>query len=174
MLHCVLAVLILLLPRGGTSLQNGRNGEIPKCVVAPADQALVAVASQPDSPLVFENVKALACYGRHGITSYQLRNRGTKPIKSFMIAGWSSEATGFKWGWGGATPEELVFPGQLVPIKEKPIDIVPLTDETRRELKLNGPLEGVMILMVVNVEFADGTSYSAESASKALETYFEK
>jgi hypothetical protein len=174
MLHCVIGFFILVLPISATSFQNGSDGEIPKCVVAPADQALVAVASQPDSPLVFENVKALACYGRHGITSYQLRNRGTKPIKSFTIAGWSSEATGFKWGWGASTPEEMLMPGQLAPIKEKPIEIVPLTVETRRELNLNGSLEGVMILMVVKVEFTDGTSYTAESASKALENYFEK
>jgi len=41
-----------------------------RCVLVPAEQALMAVGSQPDSPLIFENVKAFSCIGRPGIYSY--------------------------------------------------------------------------------------------------------
>ena len=58
-------------------------------------------------------------------------------------------------------------------MKEQEIEIVPLTKEVREKLKLEGPMKGVTILMVVSVEYADGTSYNDEITSKALENYFE-
>lgn len=146
----------------------------PRCVVTPADQALVAVAFQPDSPLIFEDVKALSCIGRHGTERFRLRNRGTKPIRGYAVAGWSSAGTGFKSEWGASAPGELILPGQLAPSKAQEAEILPLTKDLREKLKLSGPLQGVMILIVVSVEYADGTRYRDESASKALEDYFEK
>ena len=44
----------------------------------------------------------------------------------------------------------------------------------RNKQKLEGKLEGVLILLVVSVEYTDGSRFSDESASLALESYFEK
>jgi len=148
--------------------------ETVRCVSVPADQGLLAVAAQSDSPLIFEDTKLFTCLDSRTIKSYKLRNRGAKPIRSFTVAGWSIGGGGFKWGWGGRTPDEVIMPGQLAPMKEEEIKVVPLTTEIRHELKLEGPMQGLIVLMVVNVEYADGTSYNAAEASEALERYFEK
>src|SRR6266545_848441 len=42
------------------------------------------------------------------------------------------------------------------------------------KLKLEGPMVGLVCLMVARVEFDDGTVYSDESTYKALQAYFEK
>lgn len=148
------------------------QGEKLRCFIIPADQGIVAVASQPDSPLVFEDVRIISCNGR-GMNSYRLRNRGLKPIRSYQIAGWTSGGTGFKSGWGGSTPGEVIMPGDLAPIKEHEAELLPLTKELRKKLKLDGPMEAVLILIVESVEYTDGTSFNNEAASKALEDYFE-
>ena len=107
-----------------------------KCVVVPGDQAIMAVASQPDSPLSFEDVRVLSYIGRQGTESYRIRNRGSKPIRSLTISGWTSGGTGFKWGWGGTAPEEVLMPGQFAPTREQEIEILPLTKEMRKKQKL--------------------------------------
>jgi hypothetical protein len=49
---------------------------------------------------------------------------------------------------------------------------VPLTDSLRKELHLDVPMLGVSVLMVVRVEFFDGTVYDDTSTFKSLQAYF--
>jgi len=49
-----------------------------------------------------------------------------------------------------------------------------LTKETRAELKLNGKMQMIVVLMIDKVVFGDGTTYNAETTSKALGEFFEK
>lgn len=173
-----LCLILVCLFNIGATFQD-REREKPRCIVIPAGQALIAVAAQSSSPLAFEDVKAFSCTGLHGMTgyypfnSYRVRNRGTKPIRKFTVAAWSSAGTGYKSSWEGSTPEELIMPEQLAPVKEQEVEIVPLTKELRKKIKLDGAMKAVLILMVVNVEYADGTSYSDAATSKSLEEYFE-
>jgi hypothetical protein len=51
---------------------------------------------------------------------------------------------------------------------------VPLTDELRDKFQVRGPMQAVVVLMVVRIEFADGTTYSADSTLKALQGYMRK
>jgi hypothetical protein len=106
--------------------------------------------------------------------SYRIRNRGSKPIRSFTIAGLTSGGTGFKWGWGGSPTERVLMPGEFVPSDVQEVEILPLTKEMRKMQKLEGPFEGVSILLVVSVEYADGSRFNDEAASNALEHYFDK
>ena len=166
--------LTLACAAGAAFAFQGERRDPARCVVTPSDQILLAVASQPDSPLVFEDVKFLSCLGRRGADSYRLRNRGTKPIRSYTIAQWTSHASGYKSGWEATAPGEFIMPGQFAPTKEQEVEVVPLTKDVRDKLQLNGPLKGVLVWMVLSVEYADGTTYSDETTSKALEAYFEK
>ena len=72
--------------------------------------------------------------------------------------------------------QRLVLKGEVASIGgEEEVEIIPLNDELRTKFKLmDRPMGGVVVLMVVRVEFVDGTVFSDEKASKALEAYFKK
>lgn len=52
-------------------------------------------------------------------------------------------------------------------------EIVPLTDELREKLKLKGEMKSIVILMIVNVEFTDGTEYSDEKTYQAMQIFMD-
>jgi hypothetical protein len=67
-----------------------------------------------------------------------------------------------------------VPPGELVLLRgEDWTQIVPLTSELREKLKLQGPMQGLVILMVIRVEFTDGTVYDDEKVYKAMVSYMD-
>src|SRR6266496_3420121 len=163
----LLAVLVGATSGGG---QETLQRKIP-VVEIPREVALLAVAYQPNCPLQFENAKFLRGVNGGGLTSYDLRNRGTKPIRS-VAAG---DSTGSRWTWGVSGKHGPVTPGQLIPpwSDEDWTETVPLTDELRQKLKLQPPMTGVLILMVIRVEFTDGTFYDDEPEYLAVQSYFE-
>lgn len=147
------------------SAQQADSQQKRRYVVVPADQVLVTIVYQPECPLQFEDAKALVTMEGSHTSGYVIRNRGTKPIRSFTI------------GIPGATitrseefTKRLFMPGERTP-GDQNIEIVPLSDELRDKLKLNGPMKTFVIFMVIRVEYADGTVYSAESTYQALQKY---
>ena len=82
--------------------------------------------------------------------------------------------------WSKSRPktelQRLVLTGETASVGgEEEVEIVPLNDELRTKFKITDrPMGGVVVLMVVRVEFADGSVFSDEKASKALEAYFKK
>lgn len=62
------------------------------------------------------------------------------------------------------------MPGDKTPGDDN-AEIVPLTDELRDKLKLKGPMRALVVFMIVHIEYADGTVYSAESTYKAFLKY---
>ena len=168
----VLCLALLCSVSIGSATQE-KQRQKRRCTIVPSDQAVLAVAVQRDSPLAFEDVALLSCFADRGGNSYRLRNRGAKSIRRFTVAALNSNGSGNKFGWGAATPEEVVMPGQLVPIKEEDVELVPLTKEVREKLNLEGSTKIVTIFMVIDVEYADGTRYTDQTAFNALEDYFE-
>jgi hypothetical protein len=149
-------------------------GQKQRYVLVPPELALITVASQPDCPLQFEDVKVLASVdGGVGGPDFRLRNRSSKPIRDLRYEWWTTEYSGAGGAWPRKVTSEVVMPGQLVPEGEEAdkYEIIPLTEELRDKLKLRGPMRGVAILMVVKVTFADGTTYNAEPTLKALRAY---
>ncbi|HWN11001.1 MAG TPA: hypothetical protein VNO50_17315 [Pyrinomonadaceae bacterium] len=151
-------------------LQESNAQDRHRFVVVPSDQGLALIAPQPDSPLRFEDVKLVANVAT-GLwsPSFRLRNRGTKPIRAFTVAAAGS-------GEWGLEPDSgpHVMPGQIAPLYEDSRDkIVPLTEELRDKLKLRGSMKNVLVLVVVRVEYADGTRFQ-EPAFEGLKYYFEK
>ena|SRR5437588_2033415 len=145
--------------------QQANHQTKEKYVVIPDDLVLATIAYQPDCPLRFEDAKILAAMDGSEVAAYAVRNIGTKPIRSYTLA-----VPGATIGWEDKLTKKLFMPGERTPGDED-IEIVPLTDELRNKLKLNGPMRTLVLFMVIRVEYADGTVYSAESTYKAFKKY---
>lgn len=145
--------------------------------VLPPEIVLPVIASQPDCPLKFENVRLLVYLDPPGSVadSFRLRNAGTKSIRDYTIA--SSSSYGAFWT-ESRDKESLgsgIQPGAIIPMRGEDVEMIPLTDDLRDKFKLSKrEMGGVQVFMVVRVEFTDGSVYTDEKAAKALESYFEK
>ncbi len=170
----ILLSLICFLGVDGVRAQQRKEDR--KFIVAPKDVFLLTVASQPDCPVQIENAKLLFFIGpgSNWGANYRLRNVGTKPlrIQSITLSIWT--ATGIRSTWQELPQDEYISPAQVIKTKEDPrkIEIVPLTDAIRDRLKLRGPLKAIVVMMIEQVKFLDGSVYSAESVSKDLQSYF--
>lgn len=149
-----------------------------KFVEIPREIGLPVIAVQPDCPIKIEEVRLVAGVEGGFTHSSQFRNISAKPIRSVTIASSSGSSTTYARETG-----VLVMPGQLVPkVSEKYLkckecvkdEIVPLTDELREKLNLKGPMRSLVTLMVVEVEFTDGTKYSDEATYKAMTKFLDE
>jgi len=164
------AVLTVLVLAGISPFQ----AQTQEFIVAPRENTLVTIASQLDCPLKIEdphlllNTRSSADFR----FQYQLRNVGPRTIKSFRIAFITSEASG-----GTLTDERLrngtLVPGDVIPIDKFRGNIIPVTDDLMKQLKLGVPMKMVVILIVEKVTFTDGTTYTDERTSEALRKYFQ-
>jgi len=53
------------------------------------------------------------------------------------------------------------------------VEVVPLTKELRQKLELQGPMRATVVLMVIRVEFTDGTVFDDEAVYNALCAFLE-
>ncbi|MCA1620029.1 MAG: hypothetical protein LC795_12100 [Acidobacteria bacterium] len=174
MMRCFARVAFLMILCASAADAQQGGGRKQQYVLVPPELGIAAVASQPDCPVQFENVRLLVNVNGRGEHDFRLRNRGKKPIRNVIYAWWSTEATGSTGAWFGKHTDEVVMPGQLVPLEgaDKDYEIVPLTEELRDKLKLRGPERaGIVTFIVVKVTFADGTTYDAGQMSEALRAY---
>ena len=68
---------------------------------------------------------------------------------------------------------KIANPGGKAFLGDDDVEIVPLSDELRDKLQLKGSMRSVLVLMVIRVEYADGSVYNAESTYEALQKYTE-
>jgi hypothetical protein len=163
----------------GGSVWAQQGSDELKFIIAPKDTYLLTIASQPDCPIQIENAKLLLAIGvGNWGASYRLRNAGTKALRvhSITLSMWTAQGVGSTWQVVTQDTDKAVLPGEVITIREDDceIEIVPLTDEIRDKMKLRGPLHAVVVLMVEQVKFADGSVYSDERTAKALQSYFQK
>lgn len=161
---------------GRASGQEHEQQKKKRAVIVPSDVILAVIAHQPDSPLQFDMAGIVRYLDGEGTEIYRLRNTGSKPIRAYTIAVWTTSGGGDVVGEGRAGGKaELLMPGQTAPQsnEEKDIQFVDLTSELRDKLKLRGPLQTVIVFMVVRVELVDGSTYDDETTLKALQTYFQ-
>ena len=161
---CLLIVLFHLSTAVG---QKASVQDTQQVVIVPREHALLAIAYQPACPLQFEDVKFVAAIDGGGGTSYNLRNRSSKTISGFKI--WDS--IGHTIAWNLARGGEPLYPGHLVPWGESGIKVVPMTDSLVEKLGLKGPMQATVVLMVIRVDFADGTNWEDEAVYKATKAY---
>jgi hypothetical protein len=172
--------IILLLFITATVSADGysQGSRTRKYVVAPAQMIFLTVAAQPECPLKIENAQMLLSIDG-GPTSYTYRlvNRGRKPIHYFTVSAWPSGTLMNPAPWDGRITKQLLMPGRSVPGTGKidpDMEIVPLTNELRKKLKLDGTMKSIVILMVDQIRYADGSVYDNRPALEALSAYFEK
>ena len=149
-----------------------------KYVVAPAQIIFLTVAAQPECPLKIENARMLLSIDG-GPTSYiyRLVNRGRKPINYFTVSSWPSGTLTNPAPWDGRITKRLLMPGRSVPRTDKidpNMEIVPLTNERRTKLKLDGTMKAVVVLMVDQIRYSDGSVYDNRTTLEALNAYLEK
>lgn len=155
--------------------QEKAKQEKSRYVVIPSTEIMLMVASQTDCPFQLENPRLLYNLDENNITyQWDFRNRGTKPIVGFTVDAWRSSGTGGtltnSWGKKG----EVLMPGEVVKDNMDEKQIVPLTKELREQLKLNGKIRGMIILIVRYVEFKDGTFYDGVKTSDILSEFLGK
>ena len=142
-----------------------------KFVVVPRDQALIVVVSQPDCPLKFEDVKLYENMRGAWIKSFKVRNQGTKPIRNYTVAAIGSD----EWSWEPPNSSDRIMPGQIAPPlgPDQKVEILPLTNTLREKLKLQGPMKAIVALIVVRVEYEDGSLFE-EKGYESQKDYFEE
>jgi hypothetical protein len=144
----------------------------------PRENCVPVIAYQPESPIEFIKAEPMGGVEGGGFSHYEIRNRSSKPIRFFKVATINSAGTGSSFEMGFTLENHLFMPGEKNPwdkeISSEPsrFEIIPLTDDVRKKIKSKG-MQGVVIFMVVKVEFADGTIFSDEKAFNALEKFFE-
>jgi hypothetical protein len=150
------------------SPRKDRGFELPSEIVLPL------VVHQPDCPLQFEKALVIRMIEGGGKYLYQVRNKGSKPIVSYMIATLTSAGTGDTWGSKTYRLDEPLIPNQTTPksMENWGIEILPLTAEMRQQYEIGKTMKGLVVFMVVRVEFSDGSLYDAHTTYKALEEFF--
>jgi hypothetical protein len=162
------------------SPEEHQNGvERIHAFLCPHDVVLPVIANQPDSPIEFLKAETYWVIEGGGFDDYSIRNRSTKPIRSFQLAIIYSTGGGSGTIWHARSDADLMMPGQSDPRarnrSDEPsrIEIVPLTKSLREEKKLQ-VMKALAIFMVVRVEFSDGTTFTDEGAYQALTVFFEE
>jgi hypothetical protein len=165
----ILVLLAILCVAATVSGQQSGTETAHVLAILPPDQGILVVIQQADCPLTFEYPKLLINMKGVWVKSFRLRNRGTKPIRAFTVAAAGTN----EWGWEASGPAHYVMPGQIAPsMGDGNNTIVPLTKELREKLKLQGPMKGIVALVVVRVEYTDGSMFE-EKAYDSQKEYFE-
>lgn len=146
-------------------------------VIAPSEYIFLAVATQLDCPLRIEEAQLLIPVGEgRPEYRYKLSNKGSKPINYFTVVAWSAEGTGGTLGgpppWDGRVTDRLLQAGESVRVGRDDVGVISLNPSVREKLHLGGKLRTLVVLLVDQITFADGTKYDFQPASKSLIEYF--
>ena len=162
-------LILCMLPISIFSQKSVSDGSA-EFVEVPREIILPVVAVQPNCPIQFEKISHLAGVNGGSFTGYQLRNVGSKAIRRFIVA--SSSGAVFEW-WRNSG--EVVSPGEVVPqISDDQVKVVHITDKLSADLNLKGPMKGIIVLMVVSVEFVDGTKFEDKATYDAMKSFVER
>ena len=170
----IVGVLCLAATTGSAQRSSAVGGAY---VIAPTEDIILAVAAQPDCPLKIEEAQLLIPVDKGAMDyRYKLSNKGDKPIHYFTVVAWTAHGGGGTLSgppqWDGRITDRLLYPGESVQVGQSDLPIVTLNSSLREKLKLSGKLQTVIILLVDQITFADGSKYDARAASKSLMEFF--
>ena len=134
----------------------------------PPTYVLPVVVAQADCPLVIEKFFPVKDSAGRVHTEYGVRNTGSKVIKSYRIARWYSDNTGFlQYG---------VMPSGSSSLKPN----ASIETSTGKRLRsLDSPknnvksMKKIAFAMIVEIEFADGSVFDAKDQFSALTTHLQ-
>src|SRR5258705_8391229 len=98
-MQCLINVLCSILLPAVVSLpgQAQNNEKKPRFFRVPSMIVLPVVAHQADCPIEFVKASILNHIGGGGVEVFQIRNRGTRPIRAYTVATVTSVGSGGKW-----------------------------------------------------------------------------
>jgi hypothetical protein len=167
------ALLLTLL--WGTEGNKHEAQHSERAVSVPREISLPVIAYQPNCPLKVSYIDLRRYLDGGGQVILKYRNEGDKPIKGYTVAYVTSLGTGMKSVVTRLNPNEWIKPGEELhaagPFRDQ---LIPLTDELRKELDLKGPMQGIFVFVMIRVEFSDGSVYDDEKVYEALKAHFEK
>lgn len=152
-----------------------KRSEAKEYFVEPRESVLPVLASQPSCPLELANLEFHHYKGGGGVQNYTVRNRSAKPIIRFVIATVSFAGGGSLDDIVARSRNEWLVPGESWPRKSDDLNAtaMSITDDTRSQYGIGPPMKGIVIYLVVRVEFSDGSIYDDEPMYRELKALFE-
>ena len=145
-----------------------------KAVVIPSDIYLPTVVSQPDCPLRIEKAFVAKMLDGTERMFFEARNIGSKPITFFQVDALVSNGNGVSALFPYRRGQKSVLPGEVAPpgLQQDFVEFVPLTDDLRKKLLLDGKTKAIVIFMVLKIELDDGSTYDATPLFDKIEDHF--
>jgi len=164
--------IVLACVSGSAATKQAREKQ--RGIVVPAETVLPVVAFQPECPVRFEKAETIQWLGEgRGVTHrYVLRNDGTKPVVAVKVVAITQVGTGVGADIRAHNRSEWIMPGEVWP-RSLSGEIIPSTPKLLTDNHLDGSMQGIIVFMIVRVEFSDGTAYDNERANKRLEELFQ-
>ena len=164
-----LAMISLLVMATESAMSQGRI----KYETVPDHMALVAIASQTNSPLKIEDATFLKRTDQPGgLIKYRLRNVSSKPIQFVSVMIQYSSG-----GGGNSTPmprvKKFLLPNETLESVSEPVnyEIVGVYRPAQKS-SASEELKILCILLVDKVQFTDGSVYEAPKTLDALFRFF--
>jgi hypothetical protein len=168
MIRNLAVVLVVLSLAASVSAQ----GDKKDYVAIPSESVLLTVASPPGCPLQFENARLLMNVNDGSyVFAYNIRNVSTKPVARWEPMFWTSQGTGGTLiDESDSQQNRVLLPDEV--LRETPPQLTPLTDDLRKRLHLDQ--RGMVVLVIKEVVFQDGSRYENRSLVKSIISYFEQ
>jgi hypothetical protein len=175
--NLVYSLLLIIMTVSGVAAQTTDSTPV-KVITVPRTVILPVVVNQPGCPMRLEHFSFVGLMeGSSGSPIYSFKYTGIKPLKSYSIAWLTISGAGSVSSYRAKNAAEEIQPNESINnYYSDPgrVENVPLTDELRKKLKIDGPMQGLVILMIVRLDYADGTNYSDEATYRAFEEYLGK
>ena len=126
-------------------------------------EVLPVIVAQDNCPITIEKVIVFRDFGGKIESSYLVRNTGDKDIKSYKIARWYSDNTGFV-GYG-------VMPSNATVLKPNQIaGSVDLNSDISTN-KLPSRMKKILFVMITEIVFGDDSKFEAGDVLDSLEKH---
>jgi hypothetical protein len=149
---------------------NAQQKLVPEVKYDFVDYIMPVIVSQPDCPLKVEYA-IVAKQTTGNSVFYKVKNVGNKKVHDYTVATWFSDNTGNVLTGIMPNGSNLIKPGQTV---NGIPDSLLVSDQNRKtgEVEKTGKgLKVIVFVMIVEIEFSDGSQYSAVGTRNALEEH---
>ena len=155
--------LIFCLPVLTLFLIGGSVVCAQKVTKVPLNEVLPMIAVQDDSPLKIECVAVVLTDDKRYMPVYRVKNVSSKNVTGYRIARFFDLGTGVM--------EYGVMPSSKVLKGGQTVGTLDSVEYSKNPTGYTGRLKAIALVMVVDVTFEDGTSFSAE---KLYDTFTER
>jgi hypothetical protein len=149
---------------------NAQISERTKVKLVGRDIIFPVIAYQENCPLKILKFMVVENYNGRYKTEYAIKNVGKKSIKAYRIAQQYNDWSHGFFGYGELPANKALFtPGTIVDTTGN-LQIV-------SDLKASSgsdTLKNIIFMMVVDIEFADGSKYTDETSFNALDDFLKR